>query len=109
MGQQEASKRYYEKVQLDPVRLAAKKLQEAKDRATYKTSTKGRLNHYQSQAERRGLSCDLTLDQIAAFWQVPCFYLNCSIDTVGLDRIDNTLGYTITNVVPCCYRCNVAR
>lgn len=27
----------------------------------------------------------------------------------GLDRVDNTKGYTIENVVPCCGTCNIAK
>lgn len=27
----------------------------------------------------------------------------------GLDRLDNNLGYTIENVVPCCFTCNRAK
>jgi hypothetical protein len=27
----------------------------------------------------------------------------------GLDRVDNTLGYTEANVVPCCQICNIAK
>ena len=27
----------------------------------------------------------------------------------GIDRIDNSIGYVIGNVVPCCKRCNVAK
>jgi hypothetical protein len=27
----------------------------------------------------------------------------------GIDRLDNTKGYTIDNIVPCCYKCNVLK
>jgi hypothetical protein len=27
----------------------------------------------------------------------------------GLDRVDNTLGYMLENVVPCCKTCNIAK
>jgi hypothetical protein len=27
----------------------------------------------------------------------------------GIDRVDNTKGYTLENCVPCCTRCNLAK
>ena len=27
----------------------------------------------------------------------------------GIDRVDNTRGYTLDNVVPCCFKCNRAK
>ncbi len=27
----------------------------------------------------------------------------------GIDRVDNTIGYQLTNVVPCCKVCNIAK
>lgn len=40
-----------------------------------------------------------------------CTYCRCPIGKSGsgLDRRDNTMGYTPTNAVPCCYRCNVMK
>lgn len=35
-------------------------------------------------------------------WQVPT-YLN------GIDRVDNSIGYTLENSVPCCRQCNWAK
>lgn len=37
-----------------------------------------------------------------------CFYCG-DTHNLGLDRIDNTKGHTIDNVVVCCYECNCAR
>jgi len=34
---------------------------------------------------------------------------NLKVKTNGIDRIDNTKGYTIDNVVPCCIICNRAK
>jgi hypothetical protein len=41
-----------------------------------------------------------------------CFYCGSDLFKFGgssLDRIDNTLGYVVTNVVPCCKNCNITR
>jgi len=36
-----------------------------------------------------------------------CYY--CGEASQGLDRIDNSVGYTKDNVLPCCGRCNKTR
>ena len=38
----------------------------------------------------------------------PCIYCG-NTHRVGLDRINNELGHTRDNIVPCCYDCNCAR
>lgn len=38
----------------------------------------------------------------------PCIYCG-STEKVGCDRIDNTKGHTIDNVIPACYLCNTVR
>lgn len=38
----------------------------------------------------------------------PCIYCG-DTHRIGCDRIDNTLGHTKNNVVPCCIECNTAR
>ena len=36
----------------------------------------------------------------------PCFYCNNINNTLGIDRIDNNIGYTKENAVSCCGICN---
>lgn len=66
----------------------------------------------------RGISVDLTYDQFIKLAEVPdCFYcgeLLYRTEKRGiknyraylLDRKDNSLGYSLKNCVPCCWRCN---
>ena len=37
-----------------------------------------------------------------------CIYCNNNLN-IGCDRIDNNIGHIKTNVVPCCYICNIVR
>ena len=72
-------------------------------------------------AIRRGLVLDLTKEQVRILAKKPCYYCGCSPKQVsksygrgdfiynGLDRIDNTIGYLLGNVVPCCKKCNFAK
>lgn len=43
------------------------------------------------------------------FWQKPCHYCGEAIPTAGLDRVDNTKGYVLDNLVSCCTFCNAAK
>ena len=60
-------------------------------------------------AKRRKIAFDLTYDQFISFWQKSCTYCKGAITTIGLDRVDNNIGYVHNNVVPCCRTCNVMK
>lgn len=55
----------------------------------------------------KGMECDLTLEYIKTSLLSNCYY--CGFPPTGLDRINNKIGHTINNTVPCCKECNVAR
>ena len=55
---------------------------------------------------RRNLEWDITFEQFKSFWKEPCTYCGTEIKTIGLDRVDNNIGYVMSNIVPCCKWCN---
>lgn len=81
------------------------------------------VNNMKRGAKRRGYIWDLTNDQIKILTSQLCFY--CGVKPSqrgtgrpfyngeylynGIDRVDNTRGYTMDNVVPCCGVCNRAK
>lgn len=80
------------------------------------------FGRYEKQAARRGYEYSLTKEQLWDLCQQKCFYCgsepyqkvnvsksDSSLMYNGLDRIDNSKGYTIENVVPCCGVCNLAK
>ena len=90
------------------------------------SNNRGVINHiilqYKRHAKDRNLSWNLTYEQVAKIIQEPCFYCgavrsnhkitkNCKegYDHNGIDRVDSSIGYEITNVVPCCKICNSAK
>jgi len=80
-----------------------------KDAAVAKTQRvlpEKRYSSYISGAKTRGYEFSLTFEEFMIYWQRDCVYCGDPIDTIGLDRVDNTIGYTISNVVPCCTTCN---
>lgn len=65
-----------------------------------------RFAHYVSGAKSRGYSFELSYEQFMEFWNKPCYFCGSEIKTVGIDRLDNSLGYTLDNCAPCCEVCN---
>ena len=49
------------------------------------------------------------MEHFVSFWNKPCFYCGKEISTIGIDRVDNTKGYSVDNLVPCCTDCNKAK
>ena len=81
---------------------------------------------YKSSAAQRGLSWELTKEECLSLYQSPCYYCGALPNCVtypsttdkkhggafifnGIDRVDNSLGYTSENVVTCCKDCNYAK
>jgi hypothetical protein len=62
--------------------------------------------NYKHGAKRRGLEFRLTFDEFMSYWKLPCNYCGDEIQTIGLDRVDNGMGYITGNVISCCSLCN---
>ena len=61
--------------------------------------------YYKRASSRRGYSFELTFDDYKTIIEKPC-YLCGTINAVGIDRMDNSIGYTLENSRPCCEMCN---
>jgi hypothetical protein len=66
-------------------------------------------DRYRKGAEKRGYAFELSLEQFRVYWQKPCTYCGDEIETIGVDRINNDLGYIEGNTAPCCTRCNLTK
>ena len=80
------------------------------------------IEGYKRHAKKRGHEWNLTEEQFNELTQKDCYYCGAKPNNVrkargnngdyiynGIDRIDNTKGYTIDNIVPCCKTCNLAK
>jgi len=73
---------------------------------------KGRFSILKSASKKRNKELAITFDQYSEEVIKPCFYCQDyfrknEVGTgCGLDRVDNTKGYLIDNIVSCCAHCN---
>lgn len=74
----------------------------------YRMSEKSRFSMGRSQAIKRGVAWDITFEQYQQIIQPICHYCSGSLSPFGinLDRKDNAIHYTATNVTTCCGGCN---
>lgn len=77
---------------------------------------------YKKAARDRGYLWDLTKEEFRFLTQNDCYFCGTPPNQTkqipgtsdfymynGVDRLDNTLGYTKDNCVPCCGQCNLAK
>jgi 5-methylcytosine-specific restriction endonuclease McrA len=68
--------------------------------------------YYRRNAQTAGRKWDLSESDLLTIVSNPCTYCG---DTgvvgrfIGVDRVDSSKGYTLTNVTPCCRICNQAK
>ena len=70
------------------------------------TERHGRYYRCMLQAERRGKQFSLSEKEFFRMITEPCFYCGELDGYNGVDRVDNSIGYTDSNCVPCCKNCN---
>jgi hypothetical protein len=72
--------------------------------STYNRGT-ARYSHYMGGAFKRLLVFALSREQFTEIIKRPCYLCGYN-GTVGIDRKNNKIGYTIQNAFPCCQICN---
>jgi 5-methylcytosine-specific restriction endonuclease McrA len=81
------------------------------------TVTRAIINDYKHGASKRKLIFTLTNEEFLVLISSNCYYCgippyqirmvgNKKIVRIGIDRLENSEGYTIENCVPCCMACN---
>ena len=67
-----------------------------------------RFNAYARGASSRELSFELTKEQFETISNKNCYY--CGKESPnGIDRVDSSKGYSLSNCVPACKHCNYAK
>jgi len=72
-------------------------------------SISGKYQTYKASAKKRDMVFDLTKEDFKTFWQKPCHYCDSPIEKIGIDRKDNSIGYTLDNCLSCCNICNFGK
>lgn len=73
-------------------------------RRAYVKTPRGRLSTVKASSKTRGIDYFLTDDEALVILSTPCFY--CGSPEVGIDRIDSSKGYLLSNCTSCCAMCN---
>lgn len=81
---------------------------------TYKLSPKGRFSRLKEDSKKRGITLSIIEKDFCELIQLPCYYCDNKLGTktiygVGLDRLDSSKPYELSNVVPCCHFCNTIK
>jgi hypothetical protein len=77
-------------------------------------------SNLRSKAKAKNMEWSITKEDFAILTKSLCYYCDGSPQHIkagyktdftynGLDRVNNSRGYSIDNVVPCCRMCNVAK
>lgn len=70
----------------------------------YKYDSKQAFTNTKAGALKRGYPFSITFEEFKTLMTNNCFY--CGGQASGLDRIDNSEGYALVNLVACCGKCN---
>ena len=73
----------------------------------YRENPELRLWYYKDRSRKRNIDWSLSDEQALLLFTSTCYY--CGEDGLGIDRIDNKLGYIPENCVSCCKECNTMK
>jgi len=75
----------------------------------WRDSEKGRYASYKRGAIQRNIEWELSFEEFLLFYHKTCNYCGDEINGIGIDRINNNIGYNIKNCIPCCTICNIMK
>lgn len=103
-------KRKVRQTNLDECRTIEKE----KAKRRYSQNADFRYSHYKNGAAERELCWNLTKEDFMKLVQskdgcMYCGHIPEGKTLLGIDRVDNTKGYTVENCMPCCAICNIGK
>lgn len=81
---------------------------------SYRQTSNGKYGRLKEDVRKRCITLTISKELFIHLTSLPCYYCDNKLGTkvkygVGLDRLDNNLGYEENNVVPCCSFCNIVK
>ncbi len=67
------------------------------------------MTNFTTVAKKRGLEVTLSEEDLTHLYGQSCIYCGTSDTDIGIDRMNNRLGYTWNNSVPSCSMCNMMK
>ena len=104
-----ASRKRYKERRKDVKREKMKRFKESKEWQDILILRlyKKRYLQYKNNAKLKKREFSLSFEEFCNLLKSSCFY--CGGNGGGIDRVDNSKGYTSDNVCPCCFPCNNAK
>ena len=62
---------------------------------------------YKKSANKRDILFDIDYQLFIEYMNKSCYY--CGSNAIGMDRVNNKIGYIQDNVVSCCRKCNMMK
>jgi hypothetical protein len=75
----------------------------------YEQKPNAKFRMVKHSAKQRNYEFALSLENFSEIILKPCTYCGENEKRIGVDRIDNTKGYTVENSNPCCTTCNMMK
>ena len=72
----------------------------------FRRSDKGKFFDIKNAAIKRNIEFNITFETALSFKNNNCFYCGIFVNHIGIDRVNNSLGYIEHNMVTCCTVCN---
>ena len=67
------------------------------------------ISYYKRNSKPRNLTWNFSEEEVRNLVTSPCTYCGERADWVGIDRVNNDLGYSADNCVSCCRWCNCGK
>ena len=99
-------RKYYSLKRRRPEKLKEKYIRSAKKIKQRNNTIHYRFIQYKNSAKKRNLKFDIDESFFIDNINGKCFYCGDNICGIGIDRIDNSIGYTKENICLCCKMCN---
>jgi len=73
---------------------------------TYYWTLTSQYHEYKKRAKKKNIDFLLSKKDCEKYYNTNCYYCDGKIKGLGIDRIDNKIGYVKDNILPCCSKCN---